>query len=452
MLQLVGNSRRFCDGIDRRRFISVGSLGVFGLSLEHLLAAENLSLGSSPRKSGRDNERSVILIWQHGGPSQLDTFDMKPEAPSEVRGSYQSIATKLPGVRICEKMPFHAQVMDKVSIIRSFTHTTNDHFAGAHWILTGYRGATGADRVPRNPSMGSVAARFLGSRHSGIPPYVNINDGGFGYHGAVFLGPAYHPIRTGSYSYGDEGIQFPAIQESSLRLLEGLTNNRVRERISLADGFDNLRREIDQAPAAEKLGQFSREAVDIVMSGRTREAFDLEKEDPKVRERYGDGWGSQALLARRLIEAGVRFVTLNTGYWDDHGKIVGALNSKLPRHDRAVGVLIADLAERGMLENTLVISAGEFGRTPTINKDAGRDHWGPAQSILLAGGGYRHGQIIGATNSKAAYPIERPVGPLDLCATVYNALQLDPTRLTVTLPDGRPVHLAKGGVVPPELV
>jgi len=452
MLKLVGNNRRFCDGFDRRRFLAVGSIGFFGLSLEHLLAAESSSTVSALGTAGQHNKRSVILIWQHGGPSQLDTFDMKPAAPSEVRGPYQSIATALSGVRICEKMPYHAKVMDKVNIIRSFTHTTNDHFAGAHWVLTGYFGATGADKVARNPSVGSIAANFLGTRQPGIPPYININDGGFGYHGAVFLGAGYNPIRTGSYSYGNEGIQFPAVKEASLKLLEGLNNDRVRARMSLADGFDRLRRDVDQSPTVETLDRFSREAVDIVMSGRTHAAFDVEKENPKVRERYGDGWGAQALLARRLIEAGVRFVTLNTGYWDDHSNIHNALNDKLPRHDRAVGVLIADLAERGLLDDTLVVTAGEFGRTPVINKDAGRDHWGQAQSILVAGGGYRHGQIIGSTNSKAEHPIERPLGPLDLCAIVYNALQLDPAQLTVTLPDGRPMHLAQGGRVPPELV
>lgn len=443
MLYITGKSHRFCDGLSRRRFIAVGSLGVFGLSLKDLLAAES---------QGQRNDRSVILIWQHGGPSQLDTFDMKPEAPDVVRGPYKSIATNLAGVRISEKMPYHAKVMDKISVIRSFTHRTNDHFAGAHWILSGYFGATGGNKVARNPSMGSIVSRFLGPKESGLPAYVNVNDGGFGYHGAVFLGAAHNPVRTGSYSYGNEGIQFPAIKESDLKLIDGLTDTRVNNRMSLVKRLDGLRRKVDDAPAIERFDQYSRDAIEIVMSGRTREAFDLEKEDPKVRERYGDGWGAQALLARRLVEAGVRFVTLNTGYWDDHGNIESALNSKLPRHDRAVGVLIDDLAQRGMLENTLVISAGEFGRTPVINKDAGRDHWGRAQSILLAGGGYQHGQLIGATNAKAEFPTERPVGPLDLCTTVYHALQLDPNRLVVTLPDGRPIHLVKGGKVPTELL
>jgi hypothetical protein len=443
MLYITGKSRPLCDSLTRRRFIAVGSLGFFGCTLSNLLAAES---------AGQRSKRSVILIWQHGGPSQLDTFDLKPNAASEVRGPYKSIATTLPGVRISELMPYHAKVMDKLSVVRSFTHSTNDHFAAAHWILSGYFGATGRDKVPRNPSMGSVVSRFLKSRQSGIPPYVNINDGGFGYHGAAFLGTAYNPINTGSYSYGREGIQFPAIHESNLKLIDGLSQNRASARLSLTDRLDNLRRNLDSSKEVERFDIYSRQAVEIVTSGRTRDAMDLEKEDPAVRERYGDGWGAQALMARRLVEAGVRFVTLNTGYWDDHGNIKNALDSKMPRHDRAVGVLIADLAERGLLEDTLVISAGEFGRTPVINKDAGRDHWGPAQSIVLAGGGYRHGQMIGKTDSKAAYPTDRPMGPLDLCQTVYRSLHLDPNRLTVKLPDGRPIHLVQGGKVPRELV
>ena len=443
MLYITGKSRPLCDSLTRRRFIAVGSLGFFGCTLSNLLAAES---------AGQRSKRSVILIWQHGGPSQLDTFDLKPNAASEVRGPYKSIATTIPGVRISELMPYHAKVMDKLSVVRSFTHSTNDHFAAAHWILSGYFGATGRDKVPRNPSMGSVVSRFLKSRQSGIPPYVNINDGGFGYHGAAFLGTAYNPINTGSYSYGREGIQFPAIHESNLKLIDGLSQNRASARLSLTDRLDNLRRNLDSSKEVERFDIYSRQAVEIVTSGRTRDAMDLEKEDPAVRERYGDGWGAQALMARRLVEAGVRFVTLNTGYWDDHGNIKNALDSKMPRHDRAVGVLIADLAERGLLEDTLVISAGEFGRTPVINKDAGRDHWGPAQSIVLAGGGYRHGQMIGKTDSKAAYPTDRPMGPLDLCQTVYRSLHLDPNRLTVKLPDGRPIHLVQGGKVPRELV
>jgi len=215
--------------------------------------------------------------------------------------------------------------------------------------------------------------------------------------------------------------------------------------------LDTLRKRFDQNSTFRQLDEVDQQALDILLSGRTREAFDVSKEDEKTRLRYGDGWGEQALVARRLIEAGSRFVTLNTGYWDDHGNLKGALDQKMPRHDRAVGVLIQDLAERGMLDDTLVITAGEFGRTPVINKDAGRDHWPQAQSLLIAGGGYRHGQIIGSTDAKAAFPASRPVSVEDFCAIVYHAVGLSPND-TVIDQSGRPVHLLPGGEVPKELL
>ncbi|MCZ6792082.1 MAG: DUF1501 domain-containing protein [Planctomycetota bacterium] len=447
MLIVSGDSRRFCDGVHRRGFLAAGFLGCVGLSLADLLRAERASAAGRSRR-----RRSVILVWQHGGPSQLDTFDMKPDAPSEYRGPYRSIPTSVPGLRISERMPYHARVMDKMTVIRSFTHANGDHFAAAHWLLTGYLGANGSDRQPRNPSMGAIASRLLGPGRRGVPAYVNINDGGFGFHGAAYLGVAYNPFRTGSFSYGNEGVQLPSANASSLKFVEGLTETRVERRVSLLDGLDRIRRDVDQSGTFESMDRVMQEAVDIVTSGRAREAFDLSREDPRIRELYGPGWGEQALLARRLIEAGVRFVTLNTGYWDDHGNIKRALDSKLPRHDRAVGVLIQDLAQRGLLDDTLVVTAGEFGRTPRINKDAGRDHWPQAQSIALAGGGFRHGQVVGATNDKAEYPTERPVTPNDFCAIIYHALGIDPHRTTVDNLSGRPVYLLDGGRVPRELL
>jgi len=219
----------------------------------------------------------------------------------------------------------------------------------------------------------------------------------------------------------------------------------------LLDQFDNLRRDVDATNTFESMDSINAQAQDMLLSGRAREAFNLENEDRKTREQYGPGWGEQALLARRFIEAGARFVTLNTGYWDDHGNIKRALDDKLVRHDRAVGVLIQDLHDRGMLEDTLVVTAGEFGRTPKINQQAGRDHWPQAQSILLAGGGYRHGQIIGSTNSKAEYPTSRPIKPADFNAMIYHAIGLRPLD-SIRDPLNRPKHLAPNGVVPHELI
>lgn len=420
---------------------------MLGLSLADVLRAEDAGGNQSKHKS----KRSIILIWQHGGPSQLDTFDMKPNAPSEVRGPYQSIATNVTGVRFGEHCSQQAKVMDKCTLIRSFTHGNGDHWAAAHWMLTGHLGATGSDRVPRNPSMCSIASHLLGPRKRGVPTSVNINDGGFGFHGAAYLGVSHNPFRIGNYSYGNEAGRLPSGSDKSFSLVDGLTKDRMINRISLLKQFDQLRRETDNSQTFESMDRMNLQAQDIVLSGRARDAFNLDKEDPKTKEAYGPGWGEQALIARRLIEAGCRFVTLNTGYWDDHGKIKRALDDKMPRHDRAVGVLIQDLADRGMLEDTLVVTAGEFGRTPKMNKDAGRDHWPKAQSILVAGGGYPGGVVIGKTNSKAEHPIDRPVKPADFNAIFYHSLGLKPDDSIID-PSGRPVHLLPSGEVPREMI
>ncbi len=447
MLEILGPQKRRCDGINRRHFMRIGAIG--GISAASLTLADLLR--SEADGGQRSSRRSVILIWQHGGPSQLDTFDMKPDAPAEVRGPYSSIETTLPGLRIAETLPYQAKVMDKCTVIRSFTHGNGDHWAAAHWMLTGYLGATGSDRVARNPSMQSIASKVLGPRQRGVPSGININDGGFGFHGAAYLGVAHNPFRIGEFSYGNEAGRLPTGSDRSFKLVDGLSETRLMDRVTLMKQFDRIRRDIDQHDTFGNLDEINQEAQHIILSGRARKAFDLADENPKLREAYGPGWGEQALLARRFIEAGVRFVTINTGYWDDHGNIKRALDQKMPRHDRAVGVLIQDLADRGMLDDTLVVTAGEFGRTPKMNSNAGRDHWPQAQSLLIAGGGFRHGQIIGSTNSKAEHPTSRPIGPNDLSAMIYHSLGLKPDD-TVNDLTGRPVHLLPGGEVPAELV
>lgn len=446
-----GTSKPLCNGLSRRRFLEVGTLGAFGLSLPALLRNEARAADASGRNTRHTSKRSVLMIWQHGGPSQLDTFDMKPYAPAEVRGPYQSIASSLPGLDVSELCAEQAKVMHLCTVIRSFTHGNGDHWAAAHWMLTGRLGATGSSRAPRQPSMGAVASHLLGPRQPGVLPTVNMNDGGFGYHGGAWLGVAHNPFRYGEFSYGNEAGRLPTGDHRSFALSDGLTTDILRDRVALQEGFDKLRRQMDDNTTFEQLDDVDQQALDILLSGKTRAAFEVSEEDEATRARYGDGWGEQALIARRLIEAGARFVTLNTGYWDDHGNIKGALDNKMPRHDRAVGVLLQDLHERGLLEDTLVVTAGEFGRTPVINKNAGRDHWPQTQSILFAGGGYRHGQIIGGTDAKAAYPTSRPVSVDDFCAIVYHALGLN-VHDTVFDPTGRPMHLVPAGKVPREMV
>lgn len=445
MLEIRGESQRLCDGVSRRSFLRVGALGVAGLSLPNLLRQEARGAGHGRAK------RSVILVWQHGGPSQLETFDMKPDAPNEYRGPYVPIDSSLPGLPIGEKMPLHAKIMDKCTVIRTLTHGNGDHWAAAHWLLTGYLGATGNDRPARKPSIGSIISHLLGPVERGAPAAINFNDGGFGYHGASYLGVAHNPIRIGEYSYGNEAGRLPGAEASSFELLADLNQERLSGRLSLVQQLDHLKRDVDTRGTFDGMDRMNQQAVDILLSGKTRAALDVSKEDAKTRDFYGPGWGEQALMARRLIEAGVRFVSLNTGYWDDHGNIKGGLDDKLPRHDRAVGALIADLAERGLLDDTLVVTAGEFGRTPRINKDAGRDHWPQTQSILLAGGGYRHGQIIGSTDGKAEYPTSRPIAPNDFCAIFYHALGISP-ETTIKDHSGRPNKLLAAGEVPKELL
>jgi hypothetical protein len=427
--------------------LQVGALGAFGLGLPGLLRAES---GGRLHPAAR-SKKSVILVWMHGGPSQLDTFDMKPDAPAEFRGAFRPIHSNVPGIDVCELLPEHAKVMDQCTVIRSFSHGNGDHWAAAHWMLTGRLGANGSDRKPRFPSMGAVASHLLGPTQPGSLAAVNMNDGGFGFHGASWLGVQHNPLQCGSFSYGNEAGMLPSASAGDFTLRDGLSDARLTNRIALRQQLDGLARRIDAERSFEQMDAAEQQALDLVLSGRVRRAFDIGEEDASLRERYGPGWGEQALLARRLVEAGVRYVSLNTGYFDDHSNIEPALKDKLPRHDRAVGVLIQDLATRGMLDDTLVVVAGEFGHTPRINANAGRDHWPQAQSILLAGGGYRHGQIIGATTDKAEYPTSRKIGVEDFCAIVYRAVGLRVDDHVLDL-SGRPTHLVPGGEVPAELL
>lgn len=456
MLNIFGphaGRTQFCDRLSRRRSIQIGGLGLLGLSLPDLLRADQRATtqAAAGHAAPVPRGKSVILVWMHGGPSQLDTFDMKPAAPAEYRGAFSPIATRLPGLEVCELLPEHAKVADKCTVIRSFCHGNGDHWAAAHWMLTGRLGANGSDRKPRQPSMGAVASHLLGPTQPGSLASVNINDGGFGFHGGAWLGVNHNPFRYGEFSYGNEAGRLPTGDHKSFSLVDGLSEQRMMNRVALQKQLDTVRHRMDGNRTFDQLDSVNQQALDIVLSGKVRKAFDVSGESPELKARYGPGWGEQALLARRLIEAGVRFVSLNTGYFDDHSNIERALKEKLPRHDKAVGVLIQDLADRGMLEDTLVVVAGEFGHTPRINGNAGRDHWPQAQSILLAGGGFRHGQVIGSTNAKAEYPTSRKIGVEDFCATVYHALGLRPDDLLTDL-SGRPVHLLPGGQVPRELL
>ncbi len=445
MVEITGRDHTFCDGLRRREFVRAGFLGVAGLTLADLFRLEQAQ--AEQGRPVRDN-KSVILIWMHGGPSQLDTFDLKPDATDKVRGPYQPISTNLPGVQVSELLPRTATIMDKVTIHRCMTTPNNEHWSAARWFLTGY--LTLADpRMPKWPAMGSIAAKVLGAKQPGVPPYIVMNDGGFGHHGAHYLGNQHSPLRVGKEGFGNEAGLTGVIAIDEKELLPNATVARLEQRKHLLSQLDTLRRDFDRRLDGAHASQ--QKAFDLLLGPQARSAFDVDQESAATRELYGDRWGRDALLARRLVEHGARFVTCNTGYWDDHGNLKRALDRKLPIQDRMWHALLTDLDQRGMLEDTLVIAAGEFGRTPQINDGAGRDHWGPTQSILIAGGKYRHGQVIGRTDATAAYPVDQQIKPEDLCALVYHHLGLD-TELTFEDHSGRPTHVLHGGVVPRELL
>jgi hypothetical protein len=450
MLQIQhGSSHPNCQGMTRRTALKAGFLGLAGLTLPDLLRLR--AQGSATR------DKSVILLWLDGGPSQLETYDPKPEAPVEYRGPFGVINTVVPGIRISETLPRHARHADKMVFVRSLHHGTGDHFAGAHWMLTGRFGATTASPSPRFPSVGSYVARVRGANRPGLPAYVGLPSAQSvylfpGYQGAAYLGPAYNPFdvdREQRYLGATSTLRIGTprfLQAFDRRRLEGSGG-----RLDLLRTFDVVRREVDRSGVMDAMDRYQQQAVDMILGSRAREAFNLDREPPSVSDRYGPGpWGRYTLMARRLVEAGVSFVTVDMPHWDDHSNIREGHGNKLPHVDRAVGALVEDLHERGLLDNVLIVVMGEFGRTPRINNGQpgipipGRDHWGSAISALLAGGGLRTGQVVGATNARAEHPVSRALRPADLLATVYHVLGID-TRQTFRDHTGRPISILDEG-------
>ncbi|MBY0228467.1 MAG: DUF1501 domain-containing protein, partial [Gemmataceae bacterium] len=401
---------------DRRSFVRAGFLGLGGLTL-----AGSLRARAAARAEGKPTkDTAVILVWLGGGPSHLDMYDLKPDAPAEFRGEFKPIKTNVPGIEIGEHLPHEAKVMDRMAIVRSACHTNAGHGMGAHWMLTGY--------VPTieindnlHPSCGSVVAKMRGANAPQVPLYVCLPQPP-GSANAAYLGVAHNPFSPMSDPAQD------GFSVRNLKLPGRVTPARFKGRRELLRGMDTLRRDIDTNGVAEGFDKFYEDAFDIVTSKATRAAFDIHKEDPRTRDRYGrkDSWGQSALLARRLVEAGVTYVTVNMGGWDTHGNNFAELKNRLlPRYDRALAALIEDLAQRGLDKRVLVISYGEFGRTPRINPGAGRDHWPDAMSVLFAGGGLRMGQVVGSTDAKAERPKARPCSPGDILSTMYHVLGID---------------------------
>src|SRR5262245_25644655 len=458
MLQIQqGRGGRNCRGMTRRTALKAGFLGLCGLSL-----ADLLRLRAEGAAKSKDN--AVILLWLDGGPSQLETYDPKPDAPAEYRGPYGSIQTNVPGIRLSETLPLHAKHADKMVFVRSLHHDNGDHFAAAHWMLTGRHGSTAFSLPQKYPSVGSYVSRVRGPNRPGLPAYVGLPAAQSvylfpGYQGAAYLGPAYNPFdvdREQKYLGANYNVRIgrPKCLENFVQVQPGRTESRR----DLLASFDSIRRDVDKTGVMDALDRYQQQATDMILGGKARQAFNLDKEEPKAADRYGTGpWGRYTLMARRLVEAGVTFVTVDMPHWDDHSNIKEGHGYKLPHVDRAVSGLVEDLTERGMLDRVLILVMGEFGRTPRLNKGQpgiaipGRDHWGNAISVLLAGGGLRGGQVVGKTNAKAEHPVERALKPADVLATVYHVLGIDST-LTFKDHTGRPVPILDEGKAIDEVI
>ncbi len=413
MLQIEGSSFQNCCGTTRRNFLQIGA-PLLGLGLADLLRLE-----SRAAETGRPaNQKSLIVFWTDGGISQQDTYDVKPEAPAEYRGSYDSIRTNVPGIVLGERLEQQARVMDRFSIVRSVHHENGIHAPSAHWMQTGYFGPTLARNAAQKPSFGSIISRSIGSRLPPMPAYVTIpKSEAFGYQGAVYLGKAFNPFEVGADPNAKD------FRVPNLSLPEGLTARSVDSRRALLKTFDTLRRDIDESGVMEGLDTFKRQALEMVAGDRMRAAFDLSAESAELRDQYGrHRYGQSALLARRLVEAGARCININTGNWDHHNDVAKGLDEHLPPLDRAIATLVDDLHQRGLLDDVIIYCVGEFGRTPRMNGHAGRDHWSDCFSVVLGGGGLQGGRIIGASEKWGGGVHERLVTPLDLLATIYHTL------------------------------
>lgn len=423
MLTIWGKNERFCDGLSRRGFLKVGAFGV-GVSLADMLRMEASAQQPSQKK------KAAIMIYLPGGPSHMDMYDLKPDAPKEYAGEFKPISTNVPGVQICEHFPMQAQMWDKLACVRSLS-SVNEH--SDTLVMTGY-----PDRVNRtahHPSFGSVMSKLY-SDQAKEPTFVSLRGQTRGCE------PGYLGVAHRAFTTRGPGI-------NNLSLARGITTNRLEDRKSLLSSFDNVRRDVDASGSMEGMDAFTTQAFDIVASGKVRKALDLNSEEPRTRDRYKGV--ENFLTARRLIEAGVGCVTLAVGGWDTHGQNFTKLKKQLPIVDRGVANLIQDLHDRGMADDVITVMWGEFGRTPKINGNAGRDHWPSAMGAMVAGGGMTMGQAIGSTTSRGERPKDNPYSVQNVLATFYTKMGIDPA---MTFPNGtgRPVHLLDDRKVVKELM
>lgn len=470
MLTILGNPHAACDGASRRQILQAAGAGLLGLSLPKLLAAESVG-GERVARA-----KSVIFLFLFGGPSQLETFDMKPQAPDNIRGPFKPIACRTPGLLICDRLPRLAARSDQFGVIRTMSHSFNDHSGGGHYLQTGKRwhipiGGGFNFTAKDHPSMGSVV-EYLEQNSAGgdkrdLPSYAVLpnmlgrieQEGQYlrpGEH-AGWLGRAYNPLTTkiDRRDLKDNPYWRDCTDEELTFAIDGLsaprelTVDRSHRRVSLVDQFDSARQNLEGRRIHE-YGRFHERAMTLVTSDRTRAALDIRREPAELRDKYGRHlFGQSTLMARRLIEAGVRFVTVHydccDGYsWDSHLNSDDVNKHLLPTTDQAVATLLDDLKDRGLLEETLVVLVGEMGRTPKGNANWGRDHWSTLFSCMLAGAGIRGGALYGTSDKDAAYALDPPVSPEDLAATIYTALGIDPE---LRLPDaqGRPAPIVEDG-------
>ncbi len=441
MLKATGTRFDYCDGIQRRDFLRAGFLGLGGLSLADLLRTQ-----AQAAANGRPTpKRSVIFIELAGGPTQFETYDPKPEAPAEYRGPLGTIQTALSGVRFSEMMVEQAKIADRLAVIRSMHHNSGSHQTSSHLTQTGYYLRDRQNRDNELPCIGSIVDHVQGPNAKGVPGYVAIPRI-MRYGQAAFLGKGHNPFETG----GDPNKKDFKVQ--NLDLVGNLDLDRLDDRRALLSSFDESRRVIDNRGVGDALDSFTRDAFELVTGDRARMAFDIAQEPDALRDRYGRHTvGQSLLLARRLIEAGVAFVSVRVGGWDDHNKLVQRMKTKAPQFDRGVAALIDDLYERGMERDVLVVAMGEFGRTPRFNRNAGRDHWGSLMSVMMAGGGLNVGQIVGSSNSRGEIPLDNPYRPEHVLATAYRHLGID-TEATFTDHAGRPRYVLEQRDVVRELV
>ncbi len=456
----AARTRNLCQGpANRREFLRVGASALGGLTLADVLASQTLA-GTRPEHG---SETSLILFWMWGGPSQLETFDPKPNAPSDYRGPFRPIATAVPGIEICELFPQLAKLADRYSLVRSLHHEMASHNDGSIEVLTGKTPSIAdptSTAKSEHPDLGMIASRLRGARADGLPQYIGIPTQPF------MTRPQYLGVSHSAFVTGDPSVE--NFKPPNLKINAGINGQRLDDRLGLARQFDRLRHSLN---ATEGLDAFHRQAELLLTSNSVANAFDLTREDPKLRDRYGRHlWGQSCLLARRLAEAGAGVITIDAlapkqgmplyFSWDDHANaqpgwdMAKGMTLRAEYMDPALSALIEDIHQRGLDEKILVVAIGEFGRTPRVTMNSGnlgRDHWPQAQSALIAGGGLRMGQVVGATNSKAEYPAERPLHPQDLLATIYHHLGINHRH---EFPDfsGRPIPVLSYGEPIRELV